>query len=440
MNRVAFAWVCATVAVVFMVCQNVAHALAFPGVVGFGRDTVGGRGGNIYQVTTNASAGTGSWAWALSQQGPRIIIFRTGGVIDTSQDIPANTTVFCQTAPGDGVAFDGSNIRINSNVIMRGCRLFPDNGKNGWTIRESQDVVIDHSSVAWAGNETFSSWQNSPYNTNPMARRVTISYNVFYEGLSGNCPGTGRWEGHGMQMAPTSETTIYRNAMINTTARNPQFSGPAWRVEVVNNIVFATTGGGKMDPTNSGVPGVKGQSLYHWVSNIYNSNQLNVIEEFENNSAVYTSDNIPAKNCCNLRNSNSPLFASLIPSSEIVSRGQLEAEILSDLGPIPRSSYLDRAISDYQAKRSRVQCPSDTPALSFSAGTPDQDTDGDGIPDAWEDANGLDKTDASDARGISTNGYMMIEEWANSLFGATPSPPDPPTTPPDPVPWFRISS
>lgn len=43
------------------------------------------------------------------------------------------------------------------------------------------------------------------------------------------------------------------------------------------------------------------------------------------------------------------------------------------------------------------------------------DTDGDGIPDAWETANGLDPNDASDGAKASASGYTNLELYMNSL-------------------------
>ncbi len=45
------------------------------------------------------------------------------------------------------------------------------------------------------------------------------------------------------------------------------------------------------------------------------------------------------------------------------------------------------------------------------------DTDGDGIPDSWEDANGLDKNNPSDGGAISANGYSNLENYLNNLAG-----------------------
>ena len=44
-----------------------------------------------------------------------------------------------------------------------------------------------------------------------------------------------------------------------------------------------------------------------------------------------------------------------------------------------------------------------------------KDTDGDGIPDYWEDANGLDKNNAADGNLTDAEGYTNLERYMNSL-------------------------
>lgn len=51
----------------------------------------------------------------------------------------------------------------------------------------------------------------------------------------------------------------------------------------------------------------------------------------------------------------------------------------------------------------------------LNAGTAKTDTDGDGIPDEWETANGLNPNDASDGAKITADGYSNLEKYINSL-------------------------
>jgi len=51
----------------------------------------------------------------------------------------------------------------------------------------------------------------------------------------------------------------------------------------------------------------------------------------------------------------------------------------------------------------------------YKAGAAPRDTDGDGIPDAWETAHGLNPKDAKDAVKMQPSGYTAIEEYINSL-------------------------
>jgi len=100
-------------------------AAAFPGAVGWAASTPGGRGGEIVRVTNLRPEGPGSLRAALAHEGPRIVVFEVGGVIDLERQtlrIEAPfATVAGQTAPSPGITL----IRGGLDVATR-LRHIPD--------------------------------------------------------------------------------------------------------------------------------------------------------------------------------------------------------------------------------------------------------------------------------------------------------------------------
>src|SRR3989304_5113548 len=116
-----------------------AHALpAFPGAMGWGSDTVGGRSpsAKLYKVNTlddnsNGSCSgnicTSSLRSALTASGPRIVIFTVGGTIALNSPIYVSNgylTIAGQTAPGDGILIRDNGIQLGASyIIVRGLRI-----------------------------------------------------------------------------------------------------------------------------------------------------------------------------------------------------------------------------------------------------------------------------------------------------------------------------
>ena len=114
------------------------QAPAFPGAEGHGRYVTGGRASDgttkVYHVTNLDNNGTGSLRWALSQKGPRTIVFDVGGVIELSSNlsIPSNTTIAGQTAPYPGITIRYYTVTTekSSNIIVRFIRFRLGQEKN----------------------------------------------------------------------------------------------------------------------------------------------------------------------------------------------------------------------------------------------------------------------------------------------------------------------
>jgi hypothetical protein len=427
-------------------------ALAFPGAVGFGRNATGGRdGAKLYIVSNTKTSGAGSLPWALGQPGPRIVVFKTGGLLEIGKmAVPANTTLLFQTAPGDGFAIRGALDVAGSNVIIRGLRLFGEADSDGTAVglamgNNLRNIIIDHSSIAWIRNESMSTWTGGP-----MSELITVQYTAIYEGLARGpgheaCNYLGpkacqAWEAHAMQLCPASRMSLYRNALINTDGRAPKFAGPVNRAELVNSISMqASTGSGKIDSANSANPTTTGQVLIHAIKNKVKQDLLfNILVRgsttYGSGSQLYLEDNRTTKRTSagqsessvvkyktdaakSLKLSSTPAFKSEIPASAIEGDiSKMEQIVLDEVGPHPRDRYLDAAIKDYKSGTRHFQCPQGLPKLTFAAGTYPKDSDDDGLPDAWEQKNGLDPNEKGDALIRSESGYLWIETYANSLI------------------------
>src|SRR5262245_46095501 len=95
------------VALVVGVTQiSFAQLPAFPGAVGYGSPSEGGRGGAVLFVTNLNNSGPGSLRDACEATGRRMVLFRTGGTININDPIDIEDpfiTIAGQTAPGGGI-------------------------------------------------------------------------------------------------------------------------------------------------------------------------------------------------------------------------------------------------------------------------------------------------------------------------------------------------
>ena len=79
---------------------------AFPGAMGGGEYSFGGRGGKVITVTSLADNGPGTFREACETGGARIVVFNVAGIIHLKTPVIIRApyiTIAGQTAPGDGV-------------------------------------------------------------------------------------------------------------------------------------------------------------------------------------------------------------------------------------------------------------------------------------------------------------------------------------------------
>lgn len=246
-----------------------ARELAFPGAVGFGAEARGGRGGDVYHVTTLADGGAGSLRHGIeSATSARTIVFEVAGTIDLGSPLrireKSNLTIAGQTSPG-GITTRGYPVEVvrSSHVVLRHLRFRtgdiharPANGKPGrgnqdlggasadaLSILDSDHVMVDHVSASWSMDETLSITKS---------KFVTVQHSLISESLNDSYHPEGL-HGYGSLVRGTGEEgyTFYKNLWAHHERRSPSL-------------------GGQQDPPPPGVPGegldvdLVGNVIYDW--------------------------------------------------------------------------------------------------------------------------------------------------------------------------------
>lgn len=431
------------------------EVVAFPGAEGFGRNATGGRGGDVYRVTTLEDSGEGSLRDAVSQPG-RIVVFDVAGVINLKSVLVLNSdlTILGQTAPGDGIVLYGNRISASgaTNVICRYIRVrMGRNGPSGQDamgIASGENMIFDHISATWGRDENFSINSNT-------TRNITIQNSFIGQGLQNHsCGGL-------MQTTAENGITLFRNLYIDNKTRNPKVKGLN---QFINNVVY-NWGSGTAYDMGGGSEGLSLTSIednYFIKGPVVNWQEvrlddgslelqlvpMNPSRPFtggnENFSAYYTGnfydhdkdgtlngvEIIPETNWeeyC----SGSPIFLSSRPNVFPAIEQQTNAEeayawIVENGGAsLPArdqvDSYLIEELTSLGTKGTIIQNERDTQQYplggvgEINVGEKPLDSDGDGMPDSFEDEHDLDKNDPTDATKLANNGYMNIENYVFSI-------------------------
>lgn len=227
------------------------------GPTGWADKVKGGQGGEIVRVTTLANDGPGSLREAVSAEGPRIIVFEVGGVIDLEEaelriNNP-NLTIAGQTAPSPGISLIRGGIIIAADeVIVQHLRIRP--GDLGQAYRSGRDidaittigahnVIVDHCSLSWATDENLSAsgsrftgesideWRAGTSGT------IAFTNNIIAEGLANSTHAKGEHSKGSLIHDNVTEILIYGNLYAHNFERSPLFKGGV-QGAIVNNFIY----------------------------------------------------------------------------------------------------------------------------------------------------------------------------------------------------------
>lgn len=417
--------------------------IAFPGAEGAGRFAVGGRGGAVLRVTNLNDSGPGSLRAAVEAEGPRTVVFDIGGTIRLETPLRirrGRITIAGQTAPGGGITLRDHALVISADdVIVRHIRSrLGDESRiesDAISLERGRRIILDHISASWSVDETLSA--GSRYD--PPERGlydVTVQWSVIAESLnhSGHAKGDHGYGslvrgGHGAQF------TFHHNLWAMHRARMPRpgnYNPPSVdplgpRFEFRSNVFYDW--GGSHAGYNADTESL---AAYAFIGNAYipgpDSQGRWAFEEsnplarawFEGNSMDGT---VPADPWTLVKDSDRPDYRlTARPDWADAATETADAateSVLSGAGAGRLRDAVDaRVIAGVRDRSGRI-IDSQTQVGGWpelAPGTPWVDGDGDGMPDDWEQARGLDPANAADGPADRNgDGFTNLEDWLNEL-------------------------
>lgn len=403
--------------------------LAFPGAIGFGAHSKGGRGGRVIYVTTLADSGRGSLRACIDAKGPRICVFRVSGLIRFTTGSPfvrnPYLTIAGQTAPGAGITISHAGgelgvtpmvVKNTHDVVIRHIRVRLDTpgearGSNdAFTIENSDNVILDHVSGSWAADENV-----NPYGDND---NITISWSVFAEGI----PKHDKCALLGGNPSGPQHLSFIGNLCAHNGDRNPDINfEPGSCVEVINNVlydaqsqfaeVWESYGGSPVSIVGNvfrAGPSTKEEAVgidlshtdSHGPSQVYAADN-----KFEGKFVYFAPDfeefRADAPPC--------PLTVTPVTPDEAYSR------VLDEAGTFPRDPTDARIVHEVKKSSGKIREAAGQIEMPAVFGAPYPDEDHDGMDDVWESANGADPKAADSWSDANGDGLSNLDAFLDYL-------------------------
>lgn len=356
----------------------------------------------------------------------------------------------------------------NKNVLVNGA-----DGWDGFGGFDNQDWMIDHCSVSWSVDECLSVLGNK----NTTVQWCISSHSLVNSGHSKGAHGYGgNWGGdhasfhhnlmiHHVSRTPRlgprpvtqlSEHMDMRNNVIYNWAGNGCYGGEGMNVNIVNNYYKPGPATKNRSTTIQKRIASIGTRTYEYITNyptyapaLHLWGKLFVEGNVNASYSDVTKDNwtYGIYNQINA-NSNDGTYTQATKDSIHITkpldfiyttthsaetayqrvldyvgcslhRDSYDAELVSDARE-GKASHKGSGLDDGQINSQEDLKPDNAPAdwsawPKLNSTAAPKDTDGDGMPDEWEKANGLNPNDANDGAAVTSDGYTNLEHYLNSI-------------------------
>ena len=392
-----------------------------------------------------------------------------------------NITILGQTAPGDGICVKGQNVRITcDNVIVRFMRFRMGNEKevdddafNAYfhSGEEKKNIILDHCTISWSTDECASFYG---------IRNISLQWCLISESLRYAIEGKGAHGFGGIWGGANG--AYHHNLLAHHSSRNPRLDhdyvnnlkGP---VDLVNNVIYnwgynTAYGGESCNTTGE-------YKKFNFINNYYKAGEttksncksrianpttkcknctgestgrVNLVPGhfYLSGNYVHGFPDVTADNWKGIQpdDNTAAVKASIKSDTRFVPEGYEGLTLITThtaetafdkvvdyAGASLHRDAVDQRIADETRNGTTTYNGSNGSYTDGYKGIIDNqedvggwpaleeygkqaDADNDGIPDAWETANGLNPNDASDATKttVDTRGwYTNIEVYANAL-------------------------
>ncbi|WP_345221372.1 T9SS type A sorting domain-containing protein [Hymenobacter koreensis] len=438
----------------------------------------------VFEVTNlNDDNLPGSFRYAVTQPAThRTVVFRVSGTIRLTSELRitrANTTIAGQTAPGDGICLADYPVSVSAdNVIIRFIRFrLGDKNQNLGRVDGSgngdafgalgrRKLMIDHCTMSWSSDEACTVYRGDSTTLQWNLISEPLDYSYHFEAgdtdYQRHAYG-GIWGGRAASM--------HHNLLAHMRGRMPRFDGS-------RNLAPYTAGQENVDFRNNviynwasyNVNGGEGGN-YNVVNNYYKygpstptgtsggvSIRTEVLNPYKQTSApvlpygrfylagnyVDSSPAVTARNWLGVvmsggTRADTVLAKAAVPFAMAAPPPQTALDayeaVLRNAGVVlPVRDALDqRIVNDVRNRTGRLidvqgGFPHGTPYSTSQVAWPvlnslpaPADADRDGMPDAWELANGLNPNSDADRGLRASNGYTNLENYLNGIVAVVMS-------------------